>query len=309
MMHRELNYVTSDTASKIVLDVLSALLNQNRDHRWSELAPRGLLIRELRNVQLVLKDTSRCATWLSKRELNYPFMVAEWLWIQSGHEDTAMISHYCKEISKYSDTGQYFFGAYGPRWKHAVSALLPLMRRDEDTRQAVVDIWRPEVYDIAFNTKDVPCTLSMQYFIRKNMVESTVVMRSSDAWLGLPYDLFNFAMLQRAVAGALGRPPGPLTVFIGSCHLYDRDRPRAREVVRAMLNSKPSDPTGVFVPPPPVFGESLGMERHESALRYGGDTCLDIVMQSAHWPLLSMLSYRNHKDKQLVHSKLRGLLT
>lgn len=307
MMHRDLNYVIADTASTIVLDLLSVLSSRDRS-RWQELTPRGMLIREMRNVQIVLKDTSRCATWLSKRELNYPFMVAEWLWIQSGREDTAMITHYCKEIGKFSDNGNTFFGAYGPRWKNAVSAILPLMRRDPDTRQAVTGIWRPEVYDLAFNTKDVPCTLSMQYFIRGGLLESTVVMRSSDAWLGLPYDLFNFAMLQRAVARALNRTPGALTLFIGSCHLYDRDLTRAREVTTAMLDSKLSDPTGIFIPSPPGFGESDELVRSERQIRLGGEDT-ELIAQSLYWPLLSVLNYRNHKNKDLVHRQVRALFT
>lgn len=313
MMHKDFNYSVSDNASQIVLDILSALDSQERySPRWRELSPRGMNIREMRNVHIVLKDTTRCAAWLRKRELNYPFMVAEWLWIQSGREDVGMMNHYCKEIGKFSDNRQTFFGSYGPRWKKAMLEIIPLMRRDEDTRQAVAGIWRPEVYDISFNTKDVPCTLSMQYFIRGGMVESTVVMRSSDAWLGLPYDLFNFSMLQRSIARALGRAAGPLTVFIGSCHLYERDLIRAREVTTAMLNYHHKDPTSIMIPGPPAFGASQEMEHAEAALRLGvegGDLPLEMIMQSPHWPLLSVLNYRNHKNKDEVHPQLRGLFT
>jgi thymidylate synthase len=56
-------------------------------------------------------------------------------------------------------------------------------------------------------------------------------MRSSDAWLGIVYDLMNFSMLTNALAGRLGVLPGWLQLNLGSSHLYERDRKAALEVL------------------------------------------------------------------------------
>lgn len=309
-MHKDYNISVTRDASTLVYDVLTTLTSQERfQNRYDEISPRGMKIREMRNVQLQLRNPMRCATWLKKRELNYPFMWAEWLWIQTARDDVGMISHYCKEISKFSDDGLSFFGAYGPRWYNAMSEIIPLMERDPDTRQAVAGIWRPDVYRKSFETRDVPCTLSMQYYIRRNLLEATVVMRSSDAWLGLPYDLFNFAMLQRSVARALGRGVGPMTVIIGSCHLYERDLERAREVVNAGLVTTSYDPTQILIPEPPAFNEHFKLVEFEERFRTGGESTGEDPKFYDWFPHLTMLDYRNHKDKALVEVPLRDLLS
>jgi thymidylate synthase len=49
-------------------------------------------------------------------------------------------------------------------------------------------------------------------------------MRSNDAFVGLPHDVFSFTMLQEVVARALRVDVGTYNHYVGSLHLYDRDR-------------------------------------------------------------------------------------
>jgi hypothetical protein len=57
-------------------------------------------------------------------------------------------------------------------------------------------------------------------------------MRSNDIWLGLTYDLFNFAQLTNGVAGELGLSTGEIIFNLGSSHLYDSDREKALTVLK-----------------------------------------------------------------------------
>lgn len=298
------------SASELLRKVLSALVEDGGT--WDVNAPRGMPIREFRYAWLRLDDVSRCAAWLPGRKLNYPFMAAEFVWIFCGRDDLEMIGHYNKEIAKFSDDGKHFFGAYGPRWRGQIPAIVENLRRDHDSRQAVVSIWRPE--SLRANgekmgdhipSKDVPCTLTMQYMLRNEKLEAAVVMRSSDAWLGLPYDIFNFAMLQRAVAAELAKEPGPLTLFIGSSHLYERNLEAARSVVSAELeyhNKYGTHPAClVQVPAPPGIDE-YPIKGAEAAIR-GGFMCADVPDASRDpcWnSIVSILAYRNHRTTSLL---------
>jgi hypothetical protein len=49
------------------------------------------------------------------RKLNYKFMAAEAYWILSGSDRVDAIAPYMKAISHFSDDGETFFGAYGPK--------------------------------------------------------------------------------------------------------------------------------------------------------------------------------------------------
>lgn len=223
-------------ATELWVTLLDALINSPEASKSS---PRGEPTRELLNVTLCLRNGRRPVVRLPERLLNYHFMVAEWAWIALGREDVASISHYNKQISRFSDDGHTFFGAYGPRWLSQLDYVVKKLRTDYDSRQAVATIWRPNPP----GTKDVPCTVAMQYIIRDDRLNAIVTMRSSDVWLGVPYDIFNFSMLANIVAGEVGVPLGEIRIQLGSSHMYDRDAAAAARVLGAYNNNPLHSPT------------------------------------------------------------------
>ena len=160
------------------------------------------------------------------RKLSSGFMFGEANWILSGSNDLLRIQPFMKHIGNYSDNGKTLYGAYGPHVVNQLEYCKRTLRHDQDSRQAVLTIWqpRPEL------SKDIPCTVSMQFLIRDNTINTIVCMRSSDAYLGLPYDLFVFSCITaklRDLMGKRGLRLGNLTVFAGSSHIYQRDFAKA----------------------------------------------------------------------------------
>lgn len=163
------------------------------------------------------------------RNLGYKFMAAEAAWILSGNNDVKSIAPYSKEISKFSDNGETFFGAYGPPVTQQFQYVLSCLDQDPDSRQAVLTIWRQNPPQ----TKDVPCTVSLQFLVRHHTLYCVANMRSSDLWLGHPYDVFNFSMVSYALLLELNKRReqknlmpamlGELYLFCGSKHLYERN--------------------------------------------------------------------------------------
>lgn len=197
--------------------------------RGEPVAPRGQVCYERRGVTLILMNANRNVVTCPQRKLNYAFSVAEWVWIRGGHSSVKLIAPFNKQISQFSDDGQTFFGAYGPRVAPAMPAIEALLRRDPDTRQAVVSIWRPEA--LGTPTKDVPCTLTWQFFIRDGALDMHVSMRSNDVWLGLPYDLFTFTQIQRELARNLNVPTGRYVHHVGSLHIYEQHVAQAQAIL------------------------------------------------------------------------------
>ncbi|EGF92522.1 thymidylate synthase protein [Asticcacaulis biprosthecium C19] len=54
-------------------------------------------------------------------------------------------------------------------------------------------------------------------------------MRSNDAYLGLPHDIFCFTMLQELIAGSLSAKLGTYKHSVGSLHLYTENAIAAQE--------------------------------------------------------------------------------
>ena len=197
-------------------------------HTGKPVSPRGYETHELIGVQMRVDDMTKNIFVHPARALSYRFMIAEWLWIASGRDDVATIAKYNKHITQFSDDGAIFAGAYGPRIFPQISWALEQLAKP-GSRQAVIQVWS----QTPAPSRDIPCTLSWQLLSRDGALHAVVTMRSSDIWLGLPYDVFNFSQMTNGLAGELGLAPGSLTFNLGSSHLYDRDREKAIAVLAA----------------------------------------------------------------------------
>lgn len=189
-------------------------------------SPRGFETRELLGVQLRVHDMTKNILVHPARCLNYRFMIAEWLWIAAGRCDVATLVKYNKQMAQFSDDGVTLAGSYGSRIPSQMQYLLDQLRKP-GSRQAVAAIWTATP---AFS-RDIPCTISWQLLARDGVLHGVVNMRSSDIWLGVPYDFASFSMMTNSVAGELGLIPGSLIFNLGSSHLYDRDRNKAAAVL------------------------------------------------------------------------------
>lgn len=204
-------------------------------HDGVEVSPRGQKTLEVLGYKAVTVDMSRPVVTTPERKLGYKFLAAEAAWILSGDDKVATIAPYSKEISKFSDDGHVFAGAYGPKILDQLEYVVDCLIKDPDSRQAVLNIWRENPKP----SKDVPCTLSLQFLYRDSEIHCVASMRSSDLWLGHPYDIMNFSMLSAYIAiklrGVTGRPVtlGELHLTSGSKHIYERNYEGVLNVLRA----------------------------------------------------------------------------
>lgn len=209
----------------IWINLMSAIL-----HEGERNAPRGKIITELTGITVHLDNALQNIIVHPDRRMNYRFMVAEWLWIALGREDLAALAKYNKQMIQFSDDGMRLAGAYGKRLRGQFQGVLHKLRIDPYTRQAAVVIYGPT--DIHSESKDIPCTLGFQFLIRNQRLNCIVTMRSSDAWLGIPYDIFTFSQLTNGLAAELGIMPGWIKINIGSSHLYNEHQAMAEIVLK-----------------------------------------------------------------------------
>lgn len=241
-------------------------------------APRGMGVTELTTpTVLTLGDVHRPFIASPLRRANYRFGLAEACWILSGSDNAQVIGMFNKQMLKFSDDGERLWGAYGPRLMGQLNHVISTLRRDHDTRQAVVTTWRPMVppfqghvhphrggVDVgilqasgvvneawnpssaewdgaSWRSKDVPCTVAWHFQRRNDRLNLTVFMRSNDVWLGLPYDVLSFTTVQRVVASILDIEPGVYHHVVSNLHLYDTNRDAAISV----LSETPEQPVTI----------------------------------------------------------------
>ena len=213
---------TYSTADQAYISEISNLLESG-----SKTSPRGRPTREIIGSTVVIEDPAFSVITLPKRRLNYSFMAAEFLWMMSGMNRVDMIEPFNKNIVMAQNDGEVTFtGAYGPKIVEQLGYVVSTLRRDPDSRQAIIGIWRERPRE----SRDIPCTVSLQFLIRDGKLRMITYMRSNDVWLGFPYDVFNFTMLQRYTAYLLGVEAGEYIHMAGSFHLYDDNEEAARSV-------------------------------------------------------------------------------
>lgn len=156
--------------------------------------------------------------------------LGELLWILAGSNALDFIEHYISEYRKSSDDERTIHGAYGPRMfgeppNDQLARVISALRGKPDSRQAVIQLF--DRRDTLEYHSDIPCTCSMQFVIRDRRLHMMTSMRSNDAWLGLPHDVFAFTMIQELVARSLDVKLGEYRHSVGSLHLYERDERKA----------------------------------------------------------------------------------
>ena len=289
-------------------------------HPEFETAPRGMKIREVIAPTLVLSNPRARLLSNKAREANYGFAVGEFLWYRSGRDDLETMLYYNKRMKDFSDDGKTLNSAYGKRifsegfmsqsrgddmidqWRTAFETLV----KDPDSRRAVIVINQP--YDQFEATeprgsKDVPCTLSLQFFIRHSKVVLHAHMRSNDAVWGLTYDLFSFTLLQEMMLLELknmGMHELELGDYIhtaGSLHIYERHFGMASAVVENYLApgfeaAAPMDPF--------ASAELATLLNAEEALRTGKVAQLDEALFSggARWMAAQLNAHRRKRDDE-----------
>jgi thymidylate synthase len=187
--------------------------------------------------------------------------IGELLWYLSGSNALDQIQYYIKDYHLFSDDGITLNGAYGSRifasqrWRNPASLnsdewqrVIDTLKAGTGTRNAVIQIYSNS--DGHKKTEDKPCTCSLQFAIRRDRMEMHVHMRSNDAILGMPHDIFSFTMLQEIAARELNVEVGTYQHSVASLHLYDDDPIGVKH--RSMAQKYLDEGLHDSVPMPPI---------------------------------------------------------
>ncbi len=220
-------------------------------------SPRGQPIHELVASGFELTNPRDRLIMSPARATNYGFGVGELCWYIRGDSDLETMTYYNKRMSQFSDDGKTINSAYGMRmfepkcgsgysqWDMCIHEL----KEDPASRRAVIHINQPhDLYKATCpdGSKDVPCTMSLQFMIRDLKLVLHVTMRSNDIVWGLPYDAFSFTCLQECMLYELvaeGVPVNDLGSYhhtATSLHVYDRHLDMAAKVANGEEFEKPA---------------------------------------------------------------------
>ena len=225
--------VETNTADEAWLHWYNLLSNVNDKAESRD----GSVVGEIINAVTIIKDPTRCIMQNPIRNMSMRYAVGELLWYMSGSNKLSGIGFYTKAWERMSDDGETVNSNYGncikykygfDQWEYVKG----LIKKDKNTRQAVIHI-KDACNHLETPTKDMNCTVCLQFFVRnvdgEDKLFMTTYMRSNDVWMGFPFDVFNFTAMQIKMAMELNIGLGSYTHITGSLHLYERDFEKAKE--------------------------------------------------------------------------------
>jgi thymidylate synthase len=295
-------YFSAATIDDLMHDVVKAILNDGDPIFPS----KGWAI----EITGVLLELTNPRARISRTETRgKPFScLGELCWYLAKSNTLEFIEYYIPIYRELEEDGR-IYGGYGPRLFNLqgvdqTANVIKVLLRKPDSRQAVIQLFDAE--DLVKKHKDIPCTCTLQFMIRSGRLNMFTNMRSNDAFLGLPHDIFCFTMLQELLARNLSVDVGTYKHAVGSLHLYAKNLGQAAQFIgegfQATIGAAmPEMPTG---DPWPAVALLL---RAESEIRTQGDPHSSILDEAnPYWAdlirLLQILKCKRTNDKAKIQA-------
>lgn len=193
-------------------------------------APRGQKVLEIENYSFTLPPYVRFASF-EARKLKLDYIKKEFLWYLKGDRYDLSITEQAsmwktlinKDDSINSNYGQYIF--YPFAGSNQFDKAIKFLSDDKDSRRASVMILGRD--HILSDTNDLPCTYGMNFRIRDDKLNMSVMMRSMDAIFGMCNDIPTFSFTHEMVYMYLKDtyPNLELGTYyhnVNSAHVYER---------------------------------------------------------------------------------------
>lgn len=186
---------------------------------------------------------------LSTKEIKFELVIGELLWfLEGGRKTESRLSlsrlneidgkaHdawniWTPDQKRFADMGKAKFPGdcgliYGSQWRNwsgtdQIWQLLKNLEKEPNGRYSVVNAWNTEKLD---DMCLAPCHMMFQCFVRKDMsgyryLDLSMIQRSADLFLGVPFNIASYALLTHMLAQVLGMRPGILSMTLHDYHIY-----------------------------------------------------------------------------------------
>jgi thymidylate synthase len=173
---------------------------------------------------------------LTTKKLHVRSIVHELLWFLRGETNTcSLVENGVSIWNEWADEEGELGPIYGYQWRRwpgpdgkpidQLAQVIDRIRSDPDSRRLVVSAW---------NAGDLPrmalppCHLLFQFYVACGRLSCHLYQRSADVFLGLPFNIAEYALLTAMAAQATELEPGELVISLGDAHLYANHFEQAR---------------------------------------------------------------------------------
>ena len=203
-------------------------------------------------AQLLKFDISDKFPLLTTKKMFFKGIVEELLWFLRGSVNSKELESKGVNIWKGNSSREfldangfhnydegYLGPIYGYQWRSfngKVDQLKYLLEEIqlENSRRILINAWNPcQLHEQALP----PCHILYNFFKNNDEISCMMYMRSSDLFLGLPFNIASTALLTYIIAKVSGFKVKEIAISICDCHIYDEHI----EPLNIQLERKPYD--------------------------------------------------------------------
>lgn len=178
---------------------------------------------------------------LTTKKLHFKSIANELIWFLSGNTNIRWLNEHGVSIWNEWATEEGDLGpVYGKQWTawptkdggtiNQIDYVVDTLRNNPNSRRILFHAWNPEYLPDESQSPQEnarqgrmalpPCHLLYQFYVANGRLSSQLYIRSSDSFLGLPYNIASLALLTHILAQQCDLVPHEIVVSIGDLHAY-----------------------------------------------------------------------------------------
>ena len=211
---------------------------------------------------------------VTTKSLAWKGVVSELLWFLEGSDDERRLAEIrfqqdrakLKDLTKFStiwtdnadnqgielgyennETIKKLGPIYGVQWRNwggidQIEKLLDDLRSDPGGRRHILSAWNVEQIE---SMALPPCHVMSQFYVSEDgRLSCQMYQRSADMFLGVPFNIASYALLQSILANILNLIPGDFVHVFGDAHIYKNSIAQVKE----QLSRKPKKLPKLILP-------------------------------------------------------------
>jgi thymidylate synthase len=187
---------------------------------------------------------------LTTKKLHLKSIINELIWFLNGDTNTRWLKENGVSIWDEWATEEGELGPiYGAQWTawptrdggsiNQIDYVVDCLKKNPDSRRILFHGWNVEYLpDEGVSPQEnvragrmalPPCHLLYQFYVAGGKLSAQLLIRSSDSFLGLPYNTASLAVLTMMLAQQCDLEPGEIIICTGDSHIYSNHLEQVRE--------------------------------------------------------------------------------
>ena len=182
-------------------------------------------------------DLSHGFPVLTTKKLHIKSIVHELLWFLAGDTNIKYLTENGVHIwDEWADDAGNLGPIYGHQWRSwplrsggaidQISRVVTDIQNNPNSRRHIVSAWNvADVNDMALP----PCHCLFQFYVAEGKLSCQLYQRSGDIFLGVPFNIASYALLNLMIAQVTQNNPGEFIHTFGDAHIYSNHKKQIEE--------------------------------------------------------------------------------